>query len=47
LLPADEITLKNGDRVTGKIVKKDGDKVTIKSDLMGDGHDTVATQSLR
>jgi hypothetical protein len=26
---ADQITLKNGDRVTGAIVKKDGDKLTI------------------
>lgn len=33
---ADQITLKNGDRVTGKIVKKDGDKVTVKGDLMGE-----------
>jgi small nuclear ribonucleoprotein (snRNP)-like protein len=33
---ADQLTLKNGDRVTGKIVKKDGDKVTVKTDLMGD-----------
>ena len=33
---ADQLTLKNGDRVTGKILKKDGAKVTIKSDLMGD-----------
>src|SRR5437868_4034453 len=32
---ADQITLKNGDRVTGKIVKKDDGKVTVKSDLMG------------
>ncbi len=36
LLFADQLTLKNGDRVTGKIVKKDGDKITIKTDLMGD-----------
>ncbi len=36
LLPADQVTLKNGDRVSGKIVKKDGDKVTIKSELMGE-----------
>ena len=36
LLFADQLTLKNGDRVTGKILKKDGDKVTIKTDLMGD-----------
>jgi putative salt-induced outer membrane protein YdiY len=33
---ADVVTLKNGDRVSGKIVKKDGDAVTMKTDLMGD-----------
>jgi putative salt-induced outer membrane protein len=32
---ADQITLKNGDRVTGVIVKKDGGTLTIKSALMG------------
>ncbi len=32
---ADQVTLKNGDRVTGAIVKKDGNDLTIKSDLMG------------
>lgn len=31
----DQITLKNGDRVTGSIVKKDGNTLTVKSDLMG------------
>jgi ribosomal protein S1 len=36
LLQADQITLKNGDRVTGKIVKKDGDKVTFNSELLGE-----------
>ncbi len=36
LVLADQVMLKNGDRVTGKIVKKDGDKVTVKSELMGD-----------
>lgn len=36
LLPADQITLKNGDRITGKIVKKDGDKVTFSSELLGE-----------
>ncbi len=35
-LVADQVTLKNGDRITGKIVKKDGDKFTVKSDLFGD-----------
>ncbi|HVW07037.1 MAG TPA: hypothetical protein VHC90_00555, partial [Bryobacteraceae bacterium] len=32
---ADQITLKNGDRITGSIVKKEGKDLTIKSDLMG------------
>jgi hypothetical protein len=32
---ADQITLKNGDRVTGAIVKKDGATLTFKSALMG------------
>src|SRR5271169_4757484 len=32
---ADQVTLKNGDRVTGSIVKKDGNNLTVKSDLMG------------
>ena len=35
LLQADQVILDNGDRVTGKIAKKDGDSVTITSDLMG------------
>ena len=35
LLEADQIILDNGDRVTGKVVKKDGDSVTMTSDLMG------------
>jgi putative salt-induced outer membrane protein YdiY len=35
LLLADQVILDNGDRVTGKITKKDGDSVTISSDLMG------------
>jgi putative salt-induced outer membrane protein YdiY len=34
-LLGDQITLKNGDRVTGAIVKKDGKDLTVKSDLMG------------
>jgi putative salt-induced outer membrane protein YdiY len=33
---ADQVTLKNGDRVSGKVVKKDGDSILIKSDLMGE-----------
>jgi putative salt-induced outer membrane protein YdiY len=32
---ADQIVLKNGDRVTGSIVKKDGKTLTIKSDVFG------------
>ncbi len=37
-LPArgDHVTLKNGDRITGKIIKKDGGKLTFKSDVFGD-----------
>ncbi len=34
-LLGDQVTLKNGDHVTGQIVKKDGDKLTVKSELMG------------
>jgi len=32
---ADQITLKNGDRITGKIVKKDGDKIVIETESAG------------
>src|SRR5690349_1825352 len=32
---ADEVVLKNGDRVTGSIVKKDGKNLTIKTDQFG------------
>jgi putative salt-induced outer membrane protein YdiY len=32
---ADQVVLKNGDRITGSIVKKDGKNLTIKSDLFG------------
>src|SRR5688572_370070 len=35
-LAADVVTLKNGDRITGKIVKKDGGKLTVKGELTGD-----------
>jgi len=35
-LLADQVTLKNGDRITGQILKKDGDKLTLKSELMGE-----------
>lgn len=36
LLPADQVTLKNGDTITGSIVRKDGDKLTIKSEFLGE-----------
>lgn len=34
--PADQITLKNGDRVTGKIVKTEGGKLVVNTELLGD-----------
>jgi hypothetical protein len=33
---ADQITLKNGDRVTGKFVKTEGGKLVVATDLFGD-----------
>lgn len=33
---ADQITLKNGDRLTGKIIKSDGAKLVVKTELIGD-----------
>jgi putative salt-induced outer membrane protein YdiY len=36
VLMADQVILDNGDRVTGKVTKKDGDSVTMTSALMGD-----------
>ena len=33
---ADHITLKNGDRITGKITKSDGGKLVVKTELLGD-----------
>src|SRR3982751_5307215 len=33
---ADKVILKNQDRVTGKVVKKDGDKLTFKTDHFGE-----------
>lgn len=33
---SDQFTLKNGDRLTGKIVKSDGGKLVIKTELLGD-----------
>jgi putative salt-induced outer membrane protein YdiY len=35
LLCADQVVLKNGDRVTGAIVKKDAKTITIKTDMFG------------
>ena len=35
-LLADQISLKNGDRVTGAVIKKDGDKLTFKSEVFGE-----------
>jgi hypothetical protein len=35
LTGADVVTLKNGDRITGSIIKKDGGKLTFKSDVFG------------
>ena len=32
---ADQVVLDNGDRLTGKITKKDGDSLTVATDLMG------------
>src|SRR6478609_1980678 len=34
-LSADQVVLKNGDRVTGSIIKKDGKNLTIKTDQFG------------
>ena len=36
LLFADQVTLKNGDKISGQIIKKDGDKLTVKSDFLGE-----------
>jgi len=35
-LIADQITLNNGDRITGQVIKKDGDKLTVNSALFGE-----------
>src|ERR1019366_7545014 len=32
---ADQIVMKNGDRVTGSVVKKDGNHLTVKADQLG------------
>ena len=36
LSAADHVVLKNGDTLTGTIVKKDGDKLTLKSEFLGE-----------
>jgi putative salt-induced outer membrane protein YdiY len=36
LLLADQVTLKNGDKISGQIIKKDGDKLTVKSEFLGE-----------
>src|SRR5581483_2640887 len=36
LLSADQVILTNGDTITGTIVKKDGDKLTVHSEFLGD-----------
>src|SRR5579884_1565268 len=35
-LLADQVTLKNGDRLTGTVVKMDGSKLTFKTEMAGD-----------
>src|ERR1700721_3972069 len=37
LMLADQITLKNGDHLTGKIVKSDGKTVVLHTEFAGDG----------
>jgi hypothetical protein len=32
---ADTLTLKNGDRISGQIIKSDGKKITVKTEFMG------------
>jgi hypothetical protein len=36
LLAADQVVLKNGDIITGSVIKKDGAKLTLKSEFLGD-----------
>ena len=33
---ADQVVLKNGDTITGTVIKKDGDKLTLKSEFLGE-----------
>jgi hypothetical protein len=35
-LCADQVVLTNGDTITGSIIKKDGDKLTLKSEFLGE-----------
>ena len=36
VLSADQVVLKNGDTLTGNVIKKDGDKLTFKSEFLGE-----------
>ena len=36
LLSADQVVLKNGDTITGNVIKKDGAKLTLKSEFLGE-----------
>src|SRR5436190_19555489 len=48
LLAADQVVLTNGDTITGTIVKKDGAKLTIKSEFLGEvGMPWSAVKSIR
>lgn len=45
---ADQVVLKNGDTITGSIIKKDGGKLTIKSEFLGEvSMPWTAVQSIR
>jgi len=45
---ADQVVLKNGDVITGAIVKKDGPKLILKSEFLGEvGMPWSAVQSIR
>lgn len=44
---ADQVVLKNGDRLTGKIIKSDGSKLVLKTELIGDvSVDLAAVRSI-
>jgi putative salt-induced outer membrane protein len=36
VLSADQVVLQNGDTITGSVIKKDGDKLTLKSEFLGE-----------